>query len=223
MVYSFKYQKSCTICFLPSFFPMKNTGAIWGDFKVYHFLNYSSMNSYTSLLFSLDNGRYYTFFFLSTKPSFTSIAWFHNFFIGILLLAFFPKTWIYLWNLWGTNFLASSSDFAVFSSSSQISHSSATFFTSIILFFFCFSFSFLLSFVLSLIFLLLLLFLLFHPDFLCFGLHCFPYSSRHLIIFTSSILQSISGLWWASYGILKITLYFCSPITSISVLSLCLC
>ena len=36
-------------------------------------------------------------------------------------------------------------------------------------------------------------FCFYHPNFSCFGLHCFPHSSRHLIIFTFSILQSISG------------------------------
>ena len=31
-----------------------------------------------------------------------------------------------------------------------------------------------------------------HPDFPCFGLHCFPHFSEHLVIFTSPVLQSIS-------------------------------
>ena len=60
-----------------------------------------------------------------------------------------------------------------------------------------------------------------HPDFSCTGLYCFPHSFGHLIILTSPVLQSISELWRASHGIPKITFYFCPPITSISVLSLC--
>ena len=44
-------------------------------------------------------------------------------------------------NLWGTNFLVSSSDFTDFFSLFQISYSSATLFTSIILSFFCFFYS----------------------------------------------------------------------------------
>ena len=34
-----------------------------------------------------------------------------------------------------------------------------------------------------------------YSSFPYFSLHCFPHFSRHLIIFTSPILQSISGLW----------------------------
>ena len=52
-----------------------------------------------------------------------------------------------------------------------------------------------------------------------FDLHCFPHFYGYLIIFTSPILQSISGLWCASHGISKITFHFCPPITSISILS----
>jgi len=121
-----------------------------------------------------------------------------------------------------TSLFASSSNLAVSFSLSQISYSSAIFFTFIILsffgfffsFFFCFfscffpSFSFLSSFFFS------------YPNFLYFGLYCFSHSSEYLVIFTSPILQSISELWQVSYNILKITFYFCSPITSISILSL---
>ena len=86
--------------------------AIWDDFEglIYLFLNCSSINSYTSPFSSLNHG--YTFPFLGTNSFFTSIAWFYNFFISILSLAFFSKMWIYLWNLWETNFLAFFSDFA---------------------------------------------------------------------------------------------------------------
>ena len=50
-------------------------------------------------------------------------------------------------------------------------------------------------------------------------LYCFSYFFGHLVIFTSFILPSISRLWWAKHGILKITLHFCLSITSISILS----
>ena len=33
-----------------------------------------------------------------------------------------------------------------------------------------------------------------YPNFLCFGLYCFPHFSEYLVIFISSIIQSISGL-----------------------------
>ena len=77
------------------------------------------------------------------------------------------------------------------------------------------------------LFLVLLFFLFFsssfyfcYSDFSCFSLHCFSHSSRYLIIFTFSVLQSILGLWQASHSISKIIFHFCPPITSISVLSL---
>ena len=89
------------------------------------------INSHTSPLSSLDNR--YTFLFLSTNSFFISIAWSCNFFVSILSLVFFPKIWNYLWNFWGTNFLASSLDFAAYYSLSQIFYSSAIFFTSIFL------------------------------------------------------------------------------------------
>ena len=96
------------------------------------------MNLHISSLSSLDNE--YTFPFLGTNTFFISIAWFHNFLVSILLLAFLPKMWIcFKWNFSDTSLFTSSS-------SSQISYSSTTFFTSIIL---CFFFSFL--FVLSLL------------------------------------------------------------------------
>ena len=79
-------------------------------------------------------------------------------------------------------------------------------------FFFCFS-SFFSLFSFS--------FCFYYPDFPCFDLYCFLHSFEHLIIFTSPVLQSISRLWWTSHGIPKITLYFCPPITLISIFSLC--
>ena len=33
-----------------------------------------------------------------------------------------------------------------------------------------------------------------HPDFLCTSLHCLPHSSGYLVILTSPVFQSISGL-----------------------------
>ena len=120
--------------------------------------------------------------------------------MGIHSLAFFLKTWIHLWNLSGTNFFASSSDFATSSSLFQISHSAIIFCTSSFFgcFFFFFSFFFFPS-LSSLFFSSSSFFSSFfyfcYPDFPCFGLHCFPYSSRHLIIFISPVFQSISGLW----------------------------
>ena len=51
-----------------------------------------------------------------------------------------------------------------------------------------------------------------HSNFSCFSLYCLPYFSRHLVIFTTPILQSISELWHASYNIPKIILHFCLPI-----------
>ena len=131
------------------------------------------------------------------------------------------------YNSSGTSFLASASDFTVSSSSSQISHSFTSLSTSIVvsfLGFFLFSFSFFYPFS-SHLFLFSSLssffFCFCQPDFLCFDLHCFPYSSEHLVIFTSPVLQSISRLWYASHSILKLTFYFCPSITSISVLFLC--
>ena len=110
------------------------------------------MNSCTSSLSSLDNR--YTFLFLGINSFFISIVWSYNFLVGIHLLAFLLKTWIYLWNLFGTSLFASSSNFAV-SSSSQIFYPSTTFLTSIILSTFGFFFFFL-----FLLFLFLLLFFL---------------------------------------------------------------
>jgi len=86
-------------------------------------------------------------------------------------------------------------------------------------FVFCFFFFF---FFLLLLFLLLFFFCLCHPSFLYFSLYCFLHFSGHLIIFTSLILQLILRLWQAYHGISKFTLYFCSQITLISILSLCL-
>ena len=190
---------------------------------IYSFLNCSEINSHISSLFFLDNR--YTFLFLGTNPSFILIVWSYSFLVGILSLAFLLKIWIHLWNLSGTSFFISSSDFTVSFSSSQIYYSSIIFFTSIILFFFCFLFSFFSCFFFS-HFISSSSFFFFsfcfsHPNFSCFGLYCFLYFSGHLIIFTSSVLQLISGLWWASHSISKITLYSYFSITFISVLSLC--
>ena len=91
------------------------------------------MNSYIFSLSSLD--KRYIFSFFGTNSFFTSITWSHIFLVGILLLAFFSKTWIYLWNLRGTSHLASSFNFVAFTSLSQISHSSNTLFTFMIFFF----------------------------------------------------------------------------------------
>ena len=189
------------------------------------------MNSHTSSFSFLDNR--YIFPFLGINLSFMSIAWFQIFLVGILSDCFLPKTFIYLWNFSETNFFASTSDFATSFSLFQISYSSATLFIFII---------FLSGFITINVHLLVLLipdlfsafsscffpassfasssFCFYHPAFLCFGLHCLLHSSGHLVIFTFLVFQLISGLWWASYGIPKITLHFCSPITSISILSL---
>ena len=48
-------------------------------------------------------------------------------------------------------------------------------------------------------------FCLCHPSFPYFGLHYLPHFLKHLVIFTSSIFQLISGLWKVSHDILKIT------------------
>ena len=47
-----------------------------------------------------------------------------------------------------------------------------------------------------------------YPNFPCFSLHCFSHFSRHLVILISPVLQSISGLWYASHGIPKIMFHF---------------
>ena len=153
------------------------------------------MNSCTSL-----DSRY--ILFLGMNPSFNSIVWFHTFFVGILSLTFFLKIWIYLWDIRETNFLASSSDFAAFSSLFQISYSSVTFFTFIVCFFFSFFFLFYFFFLFSFSFyffpssfLFSFSFCFCYSNFTCFSLYCLLYFSEHLVIFTFSVLQSISGLW----------------------------
>ena len=165
------------------------------------------MNSCTSLCSSLNNG--YILSFLNTNTFFISIVWFYTF-IGIFLLCFFSNTQIHLWNFSGTNFFTSSSDFTTSSFLFYISHHSATFFTFIILslfglFFFFFSFLFFSSFC------------FYHPDFPYFSLYCLPHFTEHLVIFTSSVLQLISELWYASHIISKITLHFCLPIIFFSI------
>ena len=163
---------------------------------MYPFLNCSEINSCTSSLSSLDSR--YTFSFFGANFSFILITWFYNFLIGILSLVFLPKTWIYLWNLSGTSYFASFFDFAASSFSSQISHSSTIFFTSIILSFLDFSFSFSFCSFFSCFFFsssfFSLSFCFSQPDFPCFDLYCFSQSSRHLVIFTSLVLQLILGL-----------------------------
>ena len=74
---------------------------------MYSFLKYSNINLHIPSLSFLDNG--YAFRFLSTNPSFVSIVWSYNFLVSILSLVFLPKTWIYLWNFFGTSFFTSSS------------------------------------------------------------------------------------------------------------------
>ena len=90
-----------------------------------------------------------------------------------------------------------------------------SFFFSLLSFFYSFSSHLILSSFLSSPFLCF-----FHPNFPCFSLYYFPYSSKHFVIFTSPIFQSILALWQASYGISKIIFHLCSHITSISVLFL---
>ena len=155
------------------------------------------MNLHISPLSSLNNG--YTFPFLGTNSSFNSIAWSHIFLIGIFSLTFFPKTLIHLWNHFGTNLLASSSDFAASSSLFQISHSLATFVIFIVFSLFCFFFFFFFSSSFSSHFLLSSFFFSFsfcfcYLDLPCLGLHCLPHSSEYIIILTSPIFQLISRL-----------------------------
>ena len=140
--------------------------------------------------------------------------------MGIHSDCFLPKTLIHLWNFPRTSFLVSSSNFAASSFFFHIYHSSAILFMSIIFSFFCFVCFFSFFFFFSSHFLpafsfAFSSFCFCYPNFLCF-----LYSFRHLIILTSSVFQLISGLWHTSHGIPKITLHFCSPIISISVLSL---
>jgi len=157
------------------------------------------MNLCISFLSSLDNR--YTFLFLGTNPFFVSMAWFHNFLVGILPLVFLPKTWIHLWKCFGTNLFTFSSDFVASSFLSHISYSSAILFTSTTFsffgFIFFFSFFFFCSFS-SPFFpfssLFSSSFYFYHPNFPCFGLHCFLHFSGYLVIFTFPVLQLISRL-----------------------------
>ena len=148
-----------------------------------------------------------------------SMVWSQIFLMGICFDCFLPKTLIHLWNFFGTSFFAPSSDLAASSSLSQIFHFSATLFTSTIFLSFSFLFSRSSHFCPASP-LVSSSFYFSQPNFPWTSLHCLPHFSEHLIIFTSSVLQSISGLWCASHGIPKITVYFCLPIISISVLSL---
>ena len=58
----------------------------------------------------------------------------------------------------------------------------------------------------SLSFFSLLFFYFYYPNFLYFSLYCLPYFSEYFVIFTSPILQLISGLWLVSHSISKIIL-----------------
>ena len=107
-----------------------------------------------------------------------------------------PVSWPLLWTL------------LLLSSSSQISHFSVIFFTSIVLSFFGFFFSFIFCSFFSCFFsfssFLSSSFCFYHSNFYCFGLHSFLHFSGYLITFTSPVLQSISGLWQASHNISKL-------------------
>ena len=132
------------------------------------------------------------------------------FLVSILSRYFFSNTFKYLWNLLENISSAiiisiKSFSYSFFSSTIfAISISSSTF-------------DLLNSLILSLYF---FFFYFCHPGFFFFIFHYFLHSLEYVIIFTSLIFQSISELWHANYSIPKITLYFSSPITSISVLSL---
>ena len=148
------------------------------------------MNSYTSSLSSLEMDKSFPFL----AQTFNSITWSHIFLISILSLVFFLKTWIYLWNLGGTNFLVFSLDFTTSSSLSQISYSFTILFTSIFSSFFSLFFFLSCCFFLSCFF-FSSSFCFYYSSFPYFGLYHLLHSSKHLVIFTSSILQSILGLW----------------------------
>ena len=91
---------------MPSFFATKCTGDIWDDLegRMYPFLNWSSTNTCTSSLSSLDSE--YTFLFFGVNPSFNSIAWSQAFYTGILSDFLFLNTFFYFQNCLGTNFLS---------------------------------------------------------------------------------------------------------------------
>ena len=136
------------------------------------------MNLCISFLSFLNNR--YIFLFLSTNSSFTFIAWSHNFSIGILSLTFFPIFWILLQIPLP---FSPHSKFPIPLSLSSL----LLLFPFLVFFLFLFllfpffhfisSFSFFLSF-----------FYFYHSSFPYFNLHCFSYSSRYLVIFTSPIL-----------------------------------
>ena len=69
----------------------KNTSVVWDNFEslIYPFLNCLSINLYISSLSSFDNR--YTFLFLGTNHSFTSITWFHTFLLAFFYLLSFQK------------------------------------------------------------------------------------------------------------------------------------
>ena len=139
------------------------------------------------------------------KNKIVSVQASHNniFLVGILSDFFFSNTFKYLWNLLG----AISSTILISIKSSSFS----CFFFIILVISISFStVSFLNSFFFSFFFFCSFFFYFCHPYFICFIFYYFPYSSRHLIIFISSIFQSISELWCVSHNISNITLYFCS-------------
>ena len=134
-----------------------------------------------------------SFPFFRTNSSLKSIAWSHVFFISILSNSF-SNTFRYLWSLLKTissTVLISIKSSYYFCFSSIILDISISSFIVGFLNFSFFSFSF--------------FFYFYYPYFVCFIFYCFPYLSRHLIIFTF-IFQSIFGLWHASYSISNIIL-----------------
>ena len=74
---------------------------------MYPFLNWSSTNTCTSSLFSLNNE--YTFLFFGMNPSFSSMAWSQAFYMGILSDSLFPNTLFHFQNLLGTSVVRTSS------------------------------------------------------------------------------------------------------------------
>lgn len=122
----------------------------------------------------------------------------------LLLYSFTFSLWVFFhslsfWKLRSTCRNQSSFlDFTASSSPFQIFYFFTTLFIStvfplfnllLLFFFFLYSFSFhSFSFFFS-------FFCFCYPNFPCFNLHCFPHFLGHLVIFTSSVFQLISGLW----------------------------
>ena len=86
-----------------SFFATKYTGKVWGDLDswMYSFHSWSSTNTCTFSLSSLDNE--YTFPFLGTNPSLSSIVWSQAFHTGICSDFSLPNTFFYFQNLLSTS------------------------------------------------------------------------------------------------------------------------